>query len=202
MKRLLGLVMATGLVFGTAMMAEATVVTFDDLSGITPIANGYNGLNWNNIYSLDTSTYQASGYVNGVVSPVNVAFNGFGSPGTISSATAFDFNGAYFTAAWNTGLNINLEGYNGATLLYSQTIVVDPWAPTYFTFNYMGITSLYLNSYGGVDAGFGGGVTHFAMDNFTFNQQANPTPTPEPSTMLLLGSGVLGLVAARRYMKS
>lgn len=202
MKRILGLVLATGMVIGTAMMAEATVVTFDDITpGGAIIPNGYTGLDWSNFRVYDTTGASPSGYVNGLVSPSNVAYNAYGSPASISSASLFDFNGAYLTAAWNTGLSINLQGWNGATLLYDQTVIVDTLAPTYFNFNYTGITSLYLNSFGGTNFGYNGSGTQIAMDNFTFNQ-SNPTPTPEPSTMLLLGSGVLGLVAARRYMKS
>lgn len=202
MKRLLGLVLATGMVLGTAMMAEATVVTFDDLPGSAFIPNGYAGLDWSNLRIKNTIGSGPSGYVNGLVSPFNVVYNSGGTPGSVSSATAFDFVGAYLTAAWNTGLNINLQGWNGATLLYNQTVVVDPWAPTYFNLNFNGITSLYINSFGGVDVPqFNGSGTHIAMDNFTYNQAA-PHPTPEPSTMILLGSGVLGLVAARRLKRS
>lgn len=204
MKKLLGLLLATGMVFGTAVMADAAVISFDDLPHYTSmpnIPNGYGGFTWNNMAPYNTLYGPpASGYKNGVVSPNNVAFNKSGNPATISKLTTFDFTGAYLTGAWNNGLNINLKGYNGLNLVYDTTIIVNSTSPTFFSFNYLGITSLRLNSYGGVDGGYlGGSGTHFAMDDFTYN----PVSTvPEPSTMLLIGSGALCLIAARRFMRS
>ena len=47
---------------------------------------------------------------------------------------------------------------------------------------------------------------HGALDNFMYGQygQANPeaNPVPEPTTILLLGCGLLGLAGARRKIKS
>lgn len=203
MKRLLGLLLATGMIFGSAAMADATVVHFDDLSHYTSmpsIPNGYGGLNWSNMAPYNTTFGAAlSGYKNGVVSPKNVAFNKLGNPAVISRLTPFDFTGAYLTGAWNNGLNINLKGYNGVNLVYDSTVVVNSTSPTYFNFNYLGITSLRLNSYGGVHGGYTGGIgTHLVLDNFTYNPVSS---VPEPSTLFLLGSGAIGLIAARRFMK-
>ncbi len=182
------------LVFGTAAGAKATVLTFDDIStsssGI-PILDGYGGLNWANMWVLDSSS-RVDGYKNGTVSLDNVAFNGFGDMATVTSVSSFDFSGAYLTGAWTNGLSIDVFGYSGAILLYSQTVVVDTLAPTWFGFNYLGIDKLTFNSYGG------SGGTQFAMDNFIFNGAA---PVPEPSTMILLGAGLVGLVVFRKKFK-
>jgi hypothetical protein len=45
-------------------------------------------------------------------------------------------------------------------------------------------------------AGYVGVSAHFALDNLTINEPL--TPVPLPASVLLLGSGVLGLNALRR----
>ena len=68
-----------------ASPVQAGVITFDDLSDNgfgTPIANGYQGLNWINFQVLNTPLFTLffgpNGAANGTVSPNNIAFNGFG----------------------------------------------------------------------------------------------------------------------------
>src|ERR1039458_9682834 len=174
----------------------ATIVTFDNLpeSGFGgPTPSSYEGLTWSNFYCLNgilnPNTYPllTDGYYYGVVSASNVAVNGFGQPAEIDSTTNFDFLSAYFTGAWHSNLNIEVEGFNGSQEIYDTIVVACATNPTLSTFNYLDIDRLYFNSYGG-DVAFGhDGGNQFAMDNLTFEF------IPEPSTILLASLGTLTL---------
>ena len=181
----------------------AGVLTFDDIltdystsNGIVHgtlavITNGYQGFNWVNFYIADgpatASKYGTDGYYYGMVTASNVAFNRGGTPAEIDSLDAnFNFLSAYLTGAWNSNLNIQVQGFSGTNLLYDQTVVASATSPTLFTFDYMDIDRLYFNSFGGQNAGFPlGSGTHFVMDNFTFEF------VPEPSSLLLTVAGAL-----------
>jgi len=185
---------AVCLTAGSVTSAHALTLTFDDLPGtINSIPNGYGGFNWNNFYHLNSVNYSPnpSGYLNGTVSSPNVAFNAFANPASLSTNnTPFTFKSVYLTGAWNNGLNILIQGFQGANQLYSQTVTVDSTAPTLFSFNWSGIDSLRFASSGGIDAGYGGGGTHFALDNLTVNTTAIPTPALLPG-LIGLGLGIL-----------
>lgn len=86
-----------------------TTITFDEfaLSG-PPIQDGYANLRWDNFSPQKGSKQPLTGYANGVVSGQNVAFNGFGSPATISSDKAFDLFSGFFAAAWHNELAVKV----------------------------------------------------------------------------------------------
>lgn len=197
--------MMGGLLFTVATTggAHASTLTFDDIGigGIVP--NGYGGLQWSPfahyIASSDNPVHFAdSGYENGVVSGAYVAFNS-GDNDISAFGPTFDFNSAYLTAAWNTGLNITVTGMLGATTLYSQTVVVNTTAPTFFTFNYLGIDKLTFSSFGGTSDLFpqyDDEGNHFVIDNMTINETA---AVPDGgSALAMFGLGMLGLGAIRR----
>ncbi len=189
-------VLAIGLCF--AGNASATLVTFDDIttSSVLTQFTSHAGLSWQNFFVQPGDNAPGSGYDNGTVSERYVAFNGGGGSATVSGGL-FDFNSAYFTGAWRDGLSIIVSGTNSGTLLYTQTIVVNDDAPTQFVFNYTGIDTLSLASFGGFDTGTVGDGPHFALDNFVFNE----TPIPEPTTALF-GAALLGVLgASRRHSK-
>jgi hypothetical protein len=161
------------------------------------IPQGYQGLSWSNFWVsnaiLHANSVNTNGYYYGMVSPSNVAFNAKGNPAEIdSSGTNFNFLSAYLTGAWNSNLNIEVEGFNGTNLLYDQTVVASATNPTLFTFSYMDIDRLYFNPYGGEPAFDPVPAYNFVMDNFTFEF------VPEPSSLLLAALGAVSLVAFLR----
>lgn len=184
---------------GSGGAAQAATLSFDELPPDNGygniISNDYGGLKWDNFYSVNGSTYYSPnlGYTNGRVSGQNVAFNGFEKPSTVSIGSGtFDFNNVYLTAAWNNGLTILVEGFLGGLSKYSKTVIVDTTAPTLFNFDFLGIDSLKFSSSGGTDAGLGVGQTHFAMDNFTYNETKSvPEPLTIAGTVLAGGMGLL-----------
>ncbi|MGD0898711.1 MAG: hypothetical protein ABR915_12815 [Thermoguttaceae bacterium] len=188
------------LLLAGATAAQATVLNFDSLPGDSvAIPNGYGGLNWSNFYYLNAASYSGnpSGYLAGMVSPNNVAYNAFGDPASFSSATTLTLNSAYFTGAWNDNLSITAKGYNGANLVDSLIFTVSSTAPTLEVFNWSGIDSVVLSSSGGTPHGYPeGSGEHFAMDDLTINggQQA----VPEPSSVLIWGVAAVGLAAFAR----
>ena len=188
------------ILIGATSVSLATVLSFDDFLTNDPIGtlieSDYGGLSWDNFYVKNTTIpLLPSGYVNGTVSGTNVAYNGFGMLGVIS-ASPFDFTGAYLTGAWNNGLSIEVRGYSGGILRYDQAVVVDSTAPVFFRFDYTGIDMLTFDSFGGINAGYRGSGTHFAMDDFTFNETVT---IPEPGTALLLGAGLVVMAYLRQY---
>ena len=189
-------VISTALLVGAAS-ARATVLTFDDLptSGVD-VPNGYGGLNWTNFGYLDGVNYpNKSGFQVAAVSPNNVAFNGGGAQATVTSSggNAFDFTGAYLTAAWNDGLSVEIQGYLNGVLEYDTTVHPSATAPTFFTFNYLNVDTLVLMSSGGTPhPGYAGPGTQVAIDNFTF------TAVPEPATFALMAVSFIGIAAYRR----
>lgn len=48
---------------------------------------------------------------------------------------------------------------------------------------------------------FGNVVNTFSLDRVVLYAEANPAPVPEPATMMLLGTGLLGIAAAQRRRK-
>jgi hypothetical protein len=195
MKRLLKILCIAIAIHTATVLAEAaSLLTFDELPtpqvmpGLNygPIPNGYGGLQWNYFGVLDGSIRPANeGYHSGIVSSNNVAFNFFGEPATISSATSrFDLDSAYMSLAQNldTPLNIEVQGYTGTTLLYDHTYTVNRFAPTLLTFDYFGIDrAVFISSPG----------QPFAMDNLSIT-------IPEPS---LIGFLIIAVIAVKMMKK-
>ena len=179
--------------------SASTLITFDDLpasiyegSGL-PIPNGYAGLQWNNFMYFKPGgnpLVTQSGYINGVVSADNVAYNNLGTPASFSGET-FDLNSAFITGAWNDGLQVEVRGFQGGSLKFDRIYTVDTTGPTFINFDYIGVDEVSFNSWGGLAHGYLAFGEHFAIDNITI------TAVPEPSVFALAAFGGALLMTVR-----
>ncbi|MBE8988946.1 PEP-CTERM sorting domain-containing protein [Nostoc sp. LEGE 12450] len=193
---------ATVIVLGIGAVAQATVLTFDDIAPVSYfdlIPNGYGGFNWNNFYYVNGTNTAVSltGYDNGRVSGDYVGFNGGGAPAVVSGSI-FDLNSAYLTAAWNSGFSVTVEGFKSGASLYSKTVVVNTTQPILVNFDYFGIDELKFKAFA-VQQDY---RTHFVLDNFTFNEKA--TSVPEPTllpALLAIATVSAGSVLRRKQLK-
>lgn len=114
----------------------------------------------------------------------------------MTMGSPFTFNSAYFTAAWNDGLTIDVTGKLGGVTEDATSFVVNTSGPTLETFNWTDIDELDFSSFGGVNHGYTGNGTQFAMDNMTINGPV--TATPEPRLLLFLIVGLACIVGVQR----
>lgn len=202
--------------------ATAVTLTFDDGVLSTPfqspgvfIPEGYGGFVWNEFISdpsepgetkgrgmavMDGSSIANSGYNNSIVSKDNVAYNSEGGLAKIFRVDrgTFNFNSAYFTAAWNDGLQVRAQGLRNGKSIVELIFTVNTDEPLQKIFNFAGIDELWLSSSGGTKNPFlnpQGSGTQFAMDDFVYNE---PIPEPIPTPMLLPGAIVWGLQVVRK----
>jgi hypothetical protein len=101
------------------------------------------------------------------------------------SGNNFDFTGAYFTSAWDEDNILTITGYHGGTQQYRADVMMDTQGPVWFQADWLGVDQLVFST----------NKRQLVMDNFTINES---TPVPDPATILLLGTGLIGLAAGNR----
>jgi len=212
MKKLLVTLCAMLLVFGMAGSSAAFLIDFeegygrdgqsiDDITGVTfEVTGGYDWIygdgstgNWNT-NSIDGAypshgNYQHYGNVFAFLGTDNNAGSGI-----------IDFtnnDGTWFTTGYTSTSNFYLEGYNSSDVMIASTsgganydgadmgwLTIN--APTGQTFDYVKVH----------DSG-----NYFLVDNMSGDTTGVDVVVPEPATMLLLGSGLIGLAGFRRKFK-
>ena len=193
------LVAAVCAMTGTAL---AGTVGFDDLAPFTVPPPGYAGINvWDGSFeAINLDCCGASGYANNNVSPQNEAFDPFGNPAELGSVggNVFTLNSFYTGAAWNDGEDLHIVGYLGGVPVPGDDVhvTISSIGPALLvTLNWAGVDEVTFTPSGGTNHGWGGSGEHFIIDNLTTNGVAT---TPEPGTLVMLGSGVVGLAGLLR----
>ena len=200
---------------GTATLSDGTTVTPNN-SGYWGDVDYYveSGVKYDFVGGYGTvGDYYSIGVGGFVGNDVIHAHWAAGGLGTITSmvitkvdGSAFDLNYVDITSNTTTGGGQDSDNELSYITNHSGHSMLLPSSDWGFAIDYYGnigdgVARLWLDS-------FFKGVTSvtftsqnaacFGLDNFYIDEPAPPPPVPEPSTVLLFGAGLLGLVALRK----
>jgi len=186
---------------GIAHAAQVTTLGFDDLTVLDPdfgssVPNGYGEPSW--VWSgINYITGDADPYSRGLVSSPNVAFivpESPDMPRTMTLSTGgseFNFLSACLTSGTLTEMAVYVTAKkDGNTVVGSIPYLIND-NPTEIYFNLYDID--YLIIWAPADTA----PFSFMMDDVAYSMD---TPVPIPATLLLFGSGILGLFGIRRRL--
>lgn len=192
--------------FGVIGTAGAIVFTFDDIPGASQdsqglIPNPYHGFNFgctNYGGHMDWVDTVGSAWDHGSISGDFTMLNNYwGGNVIITSSTGQDFvfNGVYariwydYNYYYLPELPVSIEGFNDCNLLWSnEYTLTQDW--DYFA----GVSTLKIDE---LRLNFGPS-SYFLVDNLALNESNS---VPEPCTMILLGTGLVGLIGTKLRKK-
>jgi hypothetical protein len=192
---IVGAVMGLGLLASTGG-ARASVINFDDQGLLAVVANGYQGFNWNNMFSMNATVLGSAlgpGYANSMTSANNIGFNLLSAPSGFSSASNFALSSISVGAAFNNGITVLFQGYDNGVLTNTFSVVANTVAPTLAVLNWLNIDQVVISSSGGVPVSGSSDGTRFAIDDITIGPAQAVGDVPLPAGVLLLGTALCGI---------
>ena len=203
--RIIGIVGTLTLFVSAPASAQETIVDFEALGAgcNAAIPDGYAGFNWTG-WGTCSDTFGTPGSVAGTVSGAIAAYNFHGGNTTVTSGSPFNFIRMYLNPAWLTDLDITIVGTLGGNQVFTRTLLglnattSGQWYQFGYNVDELSFTSVaggstFKSAFPSLYGGYVG--TEFVMDDFTF------THSPEPSTVVLLATGLLGLGLYHRRRK-
>ncbi len=188
---------ATMLVLGLTSVSSAATLDFEfgqtgsSLENLNTLDATYGGFTWDSNYYILTQEYYNSSYGNSstFVSGNEAAFNGFGVLTVTTTGSPVDLTGAWFQG-WGktdsvvsyTATSVTVEGFLGATSVGTASMSLSPSSFSYLSFNFGSPVDMFT-----VTSSSSG--NWWLMDDLSYNTAS----VPEPSTLILLGSGMAGL---------
>lgn len=194
-----------------AAQAQVTQLTFEGLLNRQVIGNYYNGgpggslgiTFGNNAQGLISQTAGGTGDFQGQPSGVTIMFFPTGDNAFMDVAGGFDTGVSLFYSAINLGGSISVyDGFGGTgTLLGTALLPVTPSQPGTpgcpGTQDYCPFQAASLAFAGTAHSlVFGGAANQIGYDNVTFGSVNATTITPEPASIALLATGLVGVFSA------
>jgi hypothetical protein len=183
-------------IFSIAGLAQAapTIITFDDLTtntgvgSIEGIPDGYQNLNWYNLYVAASDAYPGSNFPAGVVSGNYAAIDGYGTTPSTITGTPFLLDSAALTSAWDTSDTVEVQGYLAGNPVFDTTL---PISSTASLTDFSAIDPTPIDTLNVIVTGDPVN-DNFVLDDLTI------TSVPEPAGVAIGVLSLAGLLSHRR----
>ncbi len=195
---------------------QANIISGYSLANTNAFGSNYGNLKWSQNGNInDFRIVEAAGFLarnpgtpanngitNGLVSGSWVAVNGGGGDVWFETLTPtaanFNLNSAYMSAAWYSGLKVDITGYRDGVQVYSMTTNPLNFTAGLVTFNWHDLDKVTFHSQQNSGTVIDNQSTYnhaFVMDNL------NVSPVPEPEALAMWAGGLGLLGAALRKKK-